>query len=68
MNSNTSSIPPVVPPFGQSTPTHGPRLFDLFMEDDELVHVVGTNRGRERDLLYPSIVFDQALKWVRSDL
>lgn len=35
-----SSIPPVVPLFVQPTPSLGPRLLDIFAEDDDMVHIV----------------------------
>lgn len=44
--SNISSIPLVIPPVVQPEPLHGPRFFDLFVEDEETIPIVGTKRGR----------------------
>lgn len=40
--SHTSAIPPFIPPVVQLTPLPGPKYFDLFVEDDEVVSIVWT--------------------------
>lgn len=40
----------VIPSFFYLTPQHGPRYFDLYTKNEEMVPIVGTKRGRDGEL------------------
>lgn len=48
--SNIPAIPLVIPPIIHPTSPHGPTLFDLFKEDEEMVLVVGTKKSKQKVL------------------
>lgn len=43
------TISSVIPPVVQTLPLHGPKYFDLFLEEKEEVPIVGTMRVHEGD-------------------
>lgn len=48
-------------------PLYGPRCFNLFMEDEEIVPIYGTKRGKDTEFLDPNMPFNQDIKRVRCD-
>lgn len=62
------AFPPIIPQFALSVPSSGPRHFDLFVEDEEIIFVGRTLRDREVELKDPNMPYDHALKLATRDL
>lgn len=53
IESNISSIPPVIPLIVQLAPLYGLGHFDFFEEDEEVLPIVGINREKRWILILP---------------